>query len=162
MPVAPALMVIHEALLLAVHAQRVAAVTVTVPVAAAAVVRVLDVGEIVGAHVMPDCVTVNVAPPTVSVPVRFDATVFAATVNETVAVPAPADPAVTAIHALLLTEVHAQPTEAVTVVLPEPPVAPKLWLAGLIVGRHGLLNANVFDRALAAWPPGPTAFTTVS
>jgi hypothetical protein len=162
LPDAPALMVIHEVLLVAVHAQPVAAVTVTVPVAAAAVVRVLDVGEIVGAHATPDCVTVNVAPPTVSVPVRLDATLFAATVNETVPVPVPADPALTEIHGALLTAVHAQPTEAVAVVLPEPPAAPKLWLAGAIVGGHGPLNANVFDRALAAMPPGPTALTAVS
>jgi hypothetical protein len=126
LPVAPAVMVIHEALLAAVHAQPAAAVTLTVPVAAAAVVSVLDVGEIVGEQVTPDCVTVNVAPPTVRVPVRLALPELAATVNDTVPVPVPADPAVTVIHVASLTAVHAQIVEAVAVVLPEPPVAPKL------------------------------------
>src|SRR5690242_14224121 len=119
-------MVIHELLLTAVQAQPVATATVTVPVAADAAVRVRDVGEIVGEHDSPDCVTVNVAAPTVRVPVRLVAPVFDATVNETVLAPVAADPAVTVIHAALLAAVHAQPTEAVALVLPEPPLAPKL------------------------------------
>ena len=126
LPVAPAVIVIHDALLVAVHAQPAAAVTLTVPVAAAEVVSVRDVGEIVGAHVTPDCVTVNVAALTVRVPVRLVVPELAATVNETVPVPVPADPAVTVIHVALLTTVHAHPTDAVAVVLPEPPAAPKL------------------------------------
>ena len=77
LPVAPVLMVIHGALLAAVHAQPVAAVTVTAP-APAADVRVADAGEIVGTHGIP-CVTVNVLPPIVSVPVRDVVPVFAVT-----------------------------------------------------------------------------------
>jgi len=126
LPAAPAVTVIHEALLAAVHAQAVAAVTLTVPVAAAAVVSGLDDGEIVGEQVTPDCVTVNVATPIVMVPVRLAVVELAATVNETVAVPVPADPAVIVIHVESLTAVHAQTVEAVTVVLPEPPAALKL------------------------------------
>ena len=126
LPVAPAVTVIHEALLAAVHVQPAATVTLTVPVAAAAVLSVLDVGEIVGEQVRPDCVTVNVATPIVMVPVRLAVPELAATVNETVAVPVPADPAVTVIHVESLTAVHAQTVEAVAVVLPEPPVALKL------------------------------------
>ena len=49
-PVAPAVMVAQVALLVAVHAQPVAAVTVTVPVPAADVMFA-DAGAIVGAHV---------------------------------------------------------------------------------------------------------------
>ena len=79
LPLAPALMVIHVALLAAVHAQPVPAVTVTVPVAAADVVRFDEVGEIVNVHGAPACVTVNVCPPIVIVPVREVVLVLAAT-----------------------------------------------------------------------------------
>ena len=78
LPVAPAVMVIHVALLEAVQAQPVAAVTVTEPVPAADV-TVADAEEIVGAHGVAACVTVNVLPAIVSVPVRDDVPVFAAT-----------------------------------------------------------------------------------
>ena len=78
MPLAPAVIVAQLALLVAVHAQPVAAVTATVPVPAAAV-TFADAGEIVGVQGAAACVTVNVLPPTVSVPVRDVAVVFAAT-----------------------------------------------------------------------------------
>ena len=78
LPVAPAVMVIHVALLEAVHAQPAAAVTVTEPVPAADV-TVADAEEIVGTHGAPACVTVNVLPAIVSVPVRDMEPVFAAT-----------------------------------------------------------------------------------
>ena len=79
LPLAPVVTVIHAALLLAVQLQPVAAVTVIVPVVPEAG-GVADVGEIDGAQGAPACVTVNVAPPTVSVPVREALDVFAATV----------------------------------------------------------------------------------
>ena len=78
LPVAPALIVIHAALLVEVHAQPVAAVTVTVPVLAVEA-TLADAGEIVGAQGAPACVTVKVFPPIVSVPVRGLVVVFAAT-----------------------------------------------------------------------------------
>ena len=78
MPFAPAVTVAQLALLVAVHAQPVAAVTATVPVPAADV-TFADAGEIVGVQGAAACVTVNVLPPTVSVPVRDVAVVFAAT-----------------------------------------------------------------------------------
>ena len=53
--------------------------TVTVPVAAADVVRLDEVGEIVNVHGAPACVTVNVLPAMVIVPVREVVPVFAAT-----------------------------------------------------------------------------------
>ena len=69
-PVAPVARVIHPALLVAVHAQPVAAVTETaVPVVAAAAMFAAP-DEIVGAHGAPACVTLNVLPPMVSVAVR--------------------------------------------------------------------------------------------
>ena len=79
LPVAPALMLIHVALLVAVHAQPLAAVTVTVPVIPAAV-TFADVGEIVEVQGAPACVTVKVFPPIVRVPVRDVVAVFGATV----------------------------------------------------------------------------------
>ena len=78
LPVAPALIVIHVSLLVAVHAQPVEVVTATVPVPPADV-TFADAGEIVGVQVIAACVIVNVLPPTVNVPVRDVVTVFAAT-----------------------------------------------------------------------------------
>ena len=69
---------IHASLLVAVHAQPVDAVTATVPVLAVDA-TLADAGEIVGVQGAAACVTVNVLPPTVSVPVRCVAVVFAAT-----------------------------------------------------------------------------------
>ena len=66
------------ALLVAVQAQPVAAVTATVPVPAADVTLV-DAGEIVGVQGAAACVTVSVFPPIVRVPVRDVVVVFAAT-----------------------------------------------------------------------------------
>ena len=79
LPDAPALIVIHASLLAAVQLQPVPAVTVTVPVAAADVVRFDDVGAIVNVQGAPAWVTVNVWPPIVIVPLREVVPVFAAT-----------------------------------------------------------------------------------
>ena len=72
-------MVIQPTLLAAVQLQPVPAVTVTVPVAAADVVRFDDVGAMVNVHGAPACVTVKVWPPIVIVPVREVVPVLAAT-----------------------------------------------------------------------------------
>jgi hypothetical protein len=161
LPVAPALMVIQATLLVAVHAQPAAAVTVTVPLPPAAV-AFADGAPIVGAHGVPACVTVKVAPAIVSVPVRLVVPAFAATVNVTVPDPVPAAPVLTVIHAALLTAVQVHPVPALTVLLPLPPAAETDCDVGEMVGAHGALNAKVFDRALGALPPGPTADTTDS
>ena len=79
LPDAPAVTVIQAALLTAVQLHPVPAVTVTVPVAAAEVVRFDDVGEMVNVHGAPACVTVKVWPAIVTVPVRDVVPVFAAT-----------------------------------------------------------------------------------
>ena len=79
LPDAPALIVIHASLVAAVQLQPVPAVTVTVPVAAADVVRFDDVGAMVNVHGAPACVTVNVWPPIVIVPLRDVVPVLAAT-----------------------------------------------------------------------------------
>jgi hypothetical protein len=77
-PAVPWVTVIQPSLLTAVQLQPLAAVTVTVPVEAAAR-RSADVGEIVELHGPPAWVTVKVLPPMVSVPVRGDGMVLAAT-----------------------------------------------------------------------------------
>jgi hypothetical protein len=69
LPVAPALIVIHDAVSVAVHAHPVGEVTATVFVLAAKP-TLADTGAIVGAQGAPAWVTVKVLPPTVSVPVR--------------------------------------------------------------------------------------------
>ena len=79
LPLAPALIVIHESLLVAVQLQPAPAVTVTVPVVAADDVRFDDVGAIANVQGAPACVTVKVCPATVIVPVRDVVPVFAAT-----------------------------------------------------------------------------------
>jgi hypothetical protein len=71
-------MVTHDALLVAVQLQPAPAVTITVPLPPEAARDWLP-GEIVNEHGGAACVTVNVLPPTVSVPVRAVAPVFAAT-----------------------------------------------------------------------------------
>ena len=108
------------------------------------------------------CVTVNVAPAIVSVPVRLEATVFAATVNVTEPLPEPVAPPVTVIHAALLAAVHAQPVPAVTVLLPLPPAAVNDWLSGEIDGLQGAPNEKVLVRVPPLLPPGPTASTSAS
>ena len=103
--------------------------------------------------------TVKVRPAIVSVPVRDDALVFAATLKPTVPFPEPAAPDVIVIQAALLTALHAQPALAVTPTVPEPPAAATDWDVALIVGAHGDENVNVFETALGVLPPGPTAET---
>ena len=79
-PLAPAVIVSHiGAVLVAVQVQALAAaVTPTVPVPAAALGALL-VGASVNVHTTPACVTVNVCPAIVSVPVRGDGLGLAAT-----------------------------------------------------------------------------------
>ena len=162
LPLAPVLTVIHVALLLAVQVQPVAAVTVTVPEPAADV-TLADAGDTVGAHGTAACsVTVNVDPAMVSVPVRLVVPVLAALLNVTVPDPEPDAPALTVIHAALLTAVHAQPVPAVTMLLPGPPAAAIDWDEGEMVGVHAPLKANVLERVLTALPFGPRASTTAS
>jgi len=76
-PLPPELIVIHVALLVAVHPQPVPAVTATLAAPPAAVALGF-VGDTPNAHAAA-CVTVTVWPATVIVPVRGLVTVFAAT-----------------------------------------------------------------------------------
>jgi hypothetical protein len=125
LPLAPAVTVIHAALLVAVHAQPVVVVTLVLPVPPAAT-AFSEVADNVKVQGTPACVTVNVCPATVSVPVRELVEVLAAMLKLTVPLPDPLAPAVTVIHAALLTAVHAQPVVVVTFVPPVPPAAATL------------------------------------
>ena len=78
-PLAPAPIVIHVALLVAVQLQPEPAVTVIEPLAARDDGRLFDVGEIVKVHETPACVTVKVWPAIVIVPVRDVVPVLAVT-----------------------------------------------------------------------------------
>jgi hypothetical protein len=78
LPLAPLVIVIHDAPLDAVQLHPVATVTATVPVDAVAPTDAL-VGEIDGVQVRPACVTANVFAAIVSVPVRALVVGFAAT-----------------------------------------------------------------------------------
>ena len=66
-------------------------------------------------HGAASCVTVNVCPPAVIVPVRDVVAEFADTVNVTVPLPDPLAPPVIVIQVALLAAVHAQPLPLVTV-----------------------------------------------
>jgi hypothetical protein len=77
------------------------------------------------------CVTVNVCPPTVSVPVRELVFGLDDALNATVPFPLPLAPVVTVNQdVLLLTPVQAHPAAAVTAVDPVPPPATTDWLTG--------------------------------
>lgn len=78
-PLAPDAMVIQIAFDVANQPHPVPAVTVTVPLVAADVVRSTETGEIVAVQGAPACVTVKVCPPIVSVPLRDVVPVFGST-----------------------------------------------------------------------------------
>src|SRR5439155_1214563 len=101
-PLAPAVIVIHASVVVAVHEQPVGAVTPTVPDPPPTTTACVA-GESVEVQGTPACVTVNVLPATVSVPVRDVPAVFAAMLNVTLPLPEPVAPAVTVIHGALLT-----------------------------------------------------------
>ncbi len=160
-PVAPLVTVIQASLLAALHEQPVAMARALLPLPPDAVNDWLA-GVMDGEQGAAACVTVNVMPAIVSVPVRLDATVFAATLNPTVPFPEPVAPLVTVIHETLLPAVHKQPVATVTVLLPLPPAAVNDWLVGEIDGLHVDPKENVLVRVPPLLPPGPTASTSAS
>jgi len=115
-------MVIQVAVVVAVQLHPVAALTVKLPVPALDV-GLADVGETVGEQVAPDWLTVNVCPPTDTVPTRDVVAVFAATVYENVPLPVPVAPAVTVIQASLAVAAQPHPVDALMVTMLEPPEA---------------------------------------
>ena len=121
-PLAPPVIVIQVALLAAVHVQPLPLVTANELVPPPATTD-SETGEIEYVHGAAACVTVNVCPPAVIVPVRDVVAEFAATLNVTVPFPDPLAPPVIVIHVALLAAVHAQPLPLVTVNEPVPPPA---------------------------------------
>jgi hypothetical protein len=115
-PAAPDVIVIHDALLVAVHAHPDVVVMETVAVPPPAT-KPSDVGVTV-ARQLPSWVIVTVCPATVSVPVRGAPLMFAEMAYVTVPLPEPFAPIVTAIQDALLEAVHVQPVVVVTVTLP--------------------------------------------
>jgi hypothetical protein len=111
---------IHAALLAAVHAHSAGVVTPTFSEPPAAGTTIVS-GATAALHPL-SCVTVNVWPPTVIVPVRpVDA--FAAAANCTVPGPLPLAPDVMLIHPALTLAVHAQDCAVFTAKDPVPPAA---------------------------------------
>jgi hypothetical protein len=82
--------------------------------------------------VPPDWVTVNVSSPMVTVPVRDEVPVLAATEYDTLPLPDPLAPPVRLIQLAFDDAVQAQPLPAVTATLPVVAAAPTLRLAGEI------------------------------
>ena len=82
------------------------------------------------------CVTVNVAPAIVKVPLRLEAIVFAATSKVTEPLPDPVAPPVTVSHEVLLVAVQLHPVATVTVLLPPPAAAVKDCVVGDIDGEQ--------------------------
>ena len=120
-PVAPEVIAIHPALLVALHEQPAAAETARVPLP-----PVLGVEKFVGLieyeHVVPPWFTVNVAPATPIRPARAEPG-FEATRNLTAALPLLLAPSVTVIHCTELAAVHVHPAAEVTLNIPDPPAA---------------------------------------
>jgi hypothetical protein len=160
-PLDPAVTVTQLAPLVAVHAQPEIVVMATLPVPPTTATACVN-GEILDEQLRPDCVTVKVLPAIVSVPLREDVVVAAATAKATVPLPEPEAPPVTDSHDALLTALHAQPEPAVTATLPLPPAEATDCEVVPIDGAHGAVSAKVFDRSLVPLPPGPTADTRVS
>jgi hypothetical protein len=158
-PLAPAVTVIHAALLAAVHAQPEAEVTLTL-VDSPAAIAVLAAGLIAKVQAStPPCVTVKVRPAIVMVPVRAAVAALAAAAYPTEPGPVPDPPEVTVSQLAFEAAVQAQPVPAVTETLPVDPGAVIVAAAGEIDGEQGLEVVNGLDSALAAVPPGPTAET---
>jgi len=85
----------------------------------------------------PACVSANVCPAIVTVPVRSLVAVFAATVSCTAPVLLPDAPDATVIHGTFEAAVHAQPAPAATVTLVDPPAAATRTLDDDNVNVHG-------------------------
>jgi hypothetical protein len=149
-PLPPLVIDSHVALLVAVHAQPVATVTVTVPLPPAATMFEPDDSATV--HATPDCVTVTVCPATVTVALREDVDVLAAAVTVTVPLPEPVPPLPIVSHVALLVAVHAQPDATVTPTEPLPPAATMFCVDGESATEHATPDCvTVTD-----WPPAVT------
>jgi hypothetical protein len=133
-PLAPDVIVIHESVVEAVHAQPVAIVTAVELLPAPAVKEALG-GANVARH-DPVCVTVSVCPAIVAVPTRV-LPVLAVAEIVTDPLPVPAPTPTTASHATLLTAVHEHEDVAVMFTLKLPEADPRFCVVGRIEFVHG-------------------------
>jgi hypothetical protein len=148
-PVAAPLTASHAALLDEVQAQDVPVVTATLVVSPPAGEVRLD-GLMANVQAgAPACVTVNVWPAIVSVPVRVVVPAFAATTTLTLPLPVPVMPAPTLSHAALLAVLQVQRLVVVTATLVVSPPAGEVRLAGAIVYAQAVAPAWV---TVKVWP----------
>ena len=129
------MIVSHVALLVAVHAQPVAAVTVTLPLPPAATMFCVA-GDSAIVHETPDCVTVTVCPATVTVALRDDVVVLAAAVTVTVPLPDPLPPARDRQPRRAARRRPRAARRAVTPTVPLPPAATMFCVAGDSATEH--------------------------
>jgi len=130
------LMEIHESEVIAVQIQPAFVLTAVVDEPPPApIVRVCGLSEY-WQPLPPPCVTVSVRPAIVSVPVRCEVTVDAATVNVTLPLPLPVDPFVTVIHETLLCDVQLQAAVVATADDPVPPPPTTANVEGVIAYEH--------------------------
>jgi hypothetical protein len=120
-PVPPLAIDSHDEFSDAVHVQPVATVTDTVPLPPAA--TMFDPADSATVHATPNCVTVTVWLPTVTVALRDDVDVLAVAVTVTVPLPEPLAPLAIDSHVAHSDAVHVQPVPTVTVTVPLPPAA---------------------------------------
>jgi hypothetical protein len=118
-PLEPAVIVIHEALLVAPQLHPAGAVTATV-LDSPAGAKAFEPGAIVSVQLMPACVALKVCPAIVIVADREEVLVFAAALSVTVPLPEP-EPPLTVIQDGLFVVDHVHPVGAVTVTLALPP-----------------------------------------
>src|SRR5436190_15555017 len=131
MPLAPAVMTIHGALLTAVHRQAAAAATVTVP-RAPALGTTFIVGAIVPLQSAPDWISSNERPAIVSVPARGWRLGLPATAYATALLPMPLLPDEMDAHDTLLFADHAHPSGAETCTVPDWAPPPSALRTGAI------------------------------
>jgi hypothetical protein len=133
-PFAPPVIEIHDASIVAVHAQFGPVVTVTVPLPPSALKDWL-VGAMVKLHDGAGCVIVAVLVPIWIVADR-DPLLLAAAVNVTVPLPCPLLPPVMVIHGAEAVAVQLQPLAEATAIEPLPPDAAIVCVAGSSVKLH--------------------------
>jgi hypothetical protein len=126
----PLVIVIHDALLVAVHSHPGAVVTATVPEPPLLATE-YDSGSMLTWHPLP-WVTVKTCSPIRRVPIR-EGPAHASTRNATIPSPVPDVDDVIDIHAVSLCAVHGQAAAVVTLIVPDPPSAPTVREVGAMV-----------------------------
>jgi len=134
-PLAPAVTVIHDVVVVAVHEQDVPAVTLSVRlVAVASTVKLTGVTVPVQPTI--PRLTVTVWPPTVNVPVRELPVVFCAMENVTEPMPEPVAPLVIVIQPVVVVALHEHDVPVMTLSVWVDAVAPTVKLVGVRVYEH--------------------------